>query len=125
MDDKRTLVLINGRRVVSGVGGTSTVDVNNIPTDLIDNVQVLTGGASAAYGSEAIAGVVNFTLKENFEGVSLRAQTGVSGERDRERNLCRSHFGQDISDRGNITFNIQYDKDDRFALARGGNLRER
>lgn len=68
MDDKRTLVLINGRRVVSGVSGTSTVDVNNIPTDLIQNVQVVTGGASAVYGSEAIAGVVNFTLKDNFEG---------------------------------------------------------
>jgi len=50
MEDQRTLVLINGRRVVAGVGGTSIVDVNNIPTDLIESVQVLTGGASAVYG---------------------------------------------------------------------------
>lgn len=111
MDDKRTLVLINGRRVVSGVGGSSTVDVNNVPTDLIDNVQVLTGGASAAYGSEAIAGVVNFTLKEDFEGISLRAQTGQTSERDRKQNLWSLTFGQNIADRGNVTFNIQYDKD--------------
>ena len=112
MDDKRTLVLVNGRRVVSGVGGTSTVDVNNIPTDLIDNVQVLTGGASAAYGSEAIAGVVNFTLKQNFEGVSLRAQSGLTSENDRKQNLVSLTFGQNIAERGNVTFNIQYDKDD-------------
>jgi iron complex outermembrane receptor protein len=112
MDDKRTLVLVNGRRVVSGVGGTSTVDVNNIPTDLIDNVQVLTGGASAAYGSEAIAGVVNFTLKQNFEGVGLRAQSGLTSENDRKQNLVSLTFGQNIAERGNVTFNIQYDKDD-------------
>lgn len=112
MDDKRTLVLINNRRVVSGVSGTSTVDVNNIPTDLIQNVQVVTGGASAVYGSEAIAGVVNFTLKDNFEGLSLRAQTGLTGEHDRKQNLVSLTFGENIADRGNVTFNIQYDKDD-------------
>jgi outer membrane receptor protein involved in Fe transport len=111
MGDKRTLVLINGRRVVSGIGGTSTVDINNIPTDLIENVQVLTGGASAAYGSEAVAGVVNFTLKKDFEGVSLRAQTGLTGEHDRKQNLWSLTFGQNITERGNVTFNIQYDKD--------------
>lgn len=111
MEDKRTLVLINGRRVVSGIGGTSTVDINNIPTDLIDNIQLVTGGASAAYGSEAIAGVVNFKLKKDFEGISLRAQTGETGERDRKQNLWSLTFGQNITDRGNVTFNIQYDKD--------------
>lgn len=112
MGDKRALVLINGRRVASGVGGTSTVDVNNIPTDLIKNVDVLTGGASAAYGSEAIAGVVNFTLKDDFEGVGLRAQTGLTSEGDRKQNLVSLTFGQNIADRGNVTFNMQYDKDD-------------
>lgn len=111
MDDKRTLVLINGRRVVSGIGGSSTVDINNIPTDLIDNVQVVTGGASAAYGSEAIAGVVNFMLKEDFEGISLRAQMGETSERDRRQTLWSLTFGQNITDRGNVAFNIQYDKD--------------
>jgi outer membrane receptor protein involved in Fe transport len=111
MDDKRTLVLVNGRRVVSGIGGSSEVDVNNIPTDLLENVQVLTGGASAVYGSEAIAGVVNFVLKDDFEGLNLRAQTGQTSERDRKQNLVSLTFGQNISDRGNVTFNIQYDKD--------------
>lgn len=112
MGDKRTLVLVNGRRVVSGVGGTSTVDINNIPTDLIANVDILTGGASAVYGSEAIAGVVNFKLKDDFEGVSLRAQTGLTSEDDRKQNLVSLTFGQNIGDRGNVTLNVQYDKDD-------------
>lgn len=111
MDDKRTLVLVNGRRVVSGVGGTSTVDINNIPTDLIANVDILTGGASAVYGSEAIAGVVNFKLKDDFEGVSLRGQSGITSEDDRKQNLVSLTFGQNMGDRGNVTMNIQYDKD--------------
>jgi iron complex outermembrane recepter protein len=112
MEDKRTLVLINGRRVVSGVGGTSTVDLNNIPTDLIKSVQVLTGGASAVYGSEAVAGVVNFVLKDDFEGIGLRAQTGLTSENDRKQNLVSLTLGQNIGDKGNVTLNIQYDKDD-------------
>ena len=112
VQDQRTLVLINGRRVVSGAGGTSTVDVNNIPTDLIESVQVLTGGASAVYGSEAIAGVVNFILKDDFDGLSFRGQTGMSSESDSDRHLASLTAGTDIGDRGNITGNIQYDKDD-------------
>ncbi|HEY0683971.1 MAG TPA: TonB-dependent receptor [Steroidobacter sp.] len=112
MDDKRTLVLVNGRRVVSGVGGTSTVDINNIPTDLLESTQILTGGASAVYGSEAVAGVVNFVLKNDFEGVGLRAQTGTSSESDRGTDLVSLTLGKNIGDRGNVTFNVQYDKDD-------------
>ena len=91
MEDQRTLVLINGRRVVAGVGATSIVDVNNIPTDLIESVQVLTGGASAVYGSEAVAGVVNFILKDDYEGLNVRAQTGASGEGDAERQHVLGH----------------------------------
>lgn len=111
MEDQRTLVLINGRRVVAGVGGTSIVDVNNIPTDLIESVQVLTGGASAVYGSEAVAGVVNFILKDNYEGLNVRAQTGASGEGDAERHMFSLTGGLNIGDRGNVTGNVQYDKD--------------
>jgi iron complex outermembrane recepter protein len=111
MQDQRTLVLVNGRRVVAGVGGTSIVDVNNIPTDLIESVQVLTGGASAVYGSEAVAGVVNFILKDDYEGLNVRAQTGASGEGDAERHLFSITGGLNIGDRGNVTGNVQYDRD--------------
>jgi outer membrane receptor protein involved in Fe transport len=71
----RTLVLVNGRRLPAGsptVGGTAP-DLNQIPTSMIERVEVLTGGASAVYGSDAVAGVVNFIMKENFEGVQLDA----------------------------------------------------
>ena len=80
--------VMNGRRLASGLGGTSTVDLNNIPTDLIERVEVITGGASAVYGSEAVAGVVNFVLKQNFEGVRVRAQAGQSKYGDNSRPLA-------------------------------------
>jgi outer membrane cobalamin receptor len=72
-------VLQNGRRIVAGIGGTSAVDVNNIPVDLLERVELITGGASAVYGSEAVSGVVNFILKNDFEGIRVRAQGGCYG----------------------------------------------
>ena len=111
LDDKRTLVLMNGRRLASGLGGTSTVDLNNIPTDLIDRVEVITGGASAVYGSEAVAGVVNFVLKQNFEGVRVRAQAGQSKYGDNSRPLASVTGGLNFLEHGNVTVNVQLDKD--------------
>ena len=73
---QRTLVLMNGRRLVMGsplVGGISP-DLNQIPSALVENVELLTGGASATYGSDAVAGVVNFIMKDDFEGVKLDYQ---------------------------------------------------
>ena len=79
---QRTLVLVNGRRL--GVGDPNTgnsnpaPDINQIPSQLIDHIEVLTGGASAVYGSDAVAGVVNFVMKKNFEGIQIDAQFGVN-----------------------------------------------
>ena len=70
----RTLVLINGRRLGSGDPTDPVADLNFIPGSLIQRVDVLTGGASATYGSDALAGVVNFILKKDFEGVELDSQ---------------------------------------------------
>ena len=70
----RTLVLIDGKRVVPGDPNSPAVDLNFIPAQLIDRVEVDTGGASAVYGSDAISGVVNFIMKKNFTGVQLDAQ---------------------------------------------------
>lgn len=78
----RTLVLVNGRRFVAGIPGSAAVDLNAIPTDFIDRVEIMTGGASAAYGSDAVAGVVNIILKRNFQGVIVDAQKGVSERGD-------------------------------------------
>src|SRR5436190_2540225 len=70
----RTLVLVDGRRHVSGLAGSAAVDVDSIPTDLLEGIDVLTGGASAVYGADGVSGVVNFRLKKDFEGLSVRGQ---------------------------------------------------
>jgi iron complex outermembrane recepter protein len=112
LGDDRTLVLQDGRRMVAGIGGSSAVDLNYIPTDLIERVEVLTGGASAVYGSEAMAGVVNFIMKKDFEGVRLRAQSGITDNLDNPEQLITATIGKNFSEgRGNITFFGQYDND--------------
>ena len=77
---QRTLVLVNGRRLGPADANTSNpnpaADLDQIPTSLIERVDVVTGGASAVYGSDAIAGVVNFVLKRNFEGIQVDGQLG-------------------------------------------------
>src|SRR5688572_16168202 len=72
----RTLVLIDGRRMPYGgvTSGSAAADLNQIPTAMVERVEVLTGGASAVYGSDAIAGVVNFIMKKDFEGIQVDAQ---------------------------------------------------
>jgi len=112
LGSNRTLVLVNGRRVVSGIGGSSAVDINNIPTDLLERVEILTGGASAVYGSEAMAGVVNFILKDDFDGIRGRAQAGITDEGDNGRQMIGLTIGKNFADgRGNITVAGQYDRD--------------
>ncbi len=72
----RTLVLIDGRRMGYGSPNDDAADLNQIPEQLVERVEVLTGGASAIYGSDAVAGVVNFIMKKNFEGLQIDAQYG-------------------------------------------------
>ena len=67
----RTLVLINGRRVPSGSPSNTAAYLNQIPAPLIKSIELLTGGASAVYGSDAVAGVVNFIMNDSFSGVQL------------------------------------------------------
>ncbi len=73
LGSNRTLVLVNGRRLPAGSPQDVSADLNQIPASLIERVEVLTGGASAVYGSDAVAGVVNFIMKDNFEGVQIDA----------------------------------------------------
>lgn len=113
----RTLVLINGRRATpTNQGGT--VDINTIPTALIKNVEVVTGGASAVYGSDAIAGVVNFTLNDEFEGFQTSAGYESTEEGDAE--LFSADFtwgGAFANDRGHAVINVSYT--DRQQLLQG------
>jgi iron complex outermembrane receptor protein len=74
----RTLVLINGRRLMPGnTTGGNAADINQIPAALIEKVDLLTGGASATYGADAVAGVVNFVMNTHYEGVKIDAQYGM------------------------------------------------
>ena len=78
LGSNRTLVLVDGKRLMPGDPTLPSPDLNNIPAQLVDRVEVTTGGASAIYGSDAIAGVVNFVMKHDFQGVRLDAQGGFS-----------------------------------------------
>ena len=85
---QRTLVLLNGRRIgILGNTTTSAVDINMIPINMIERVEVLKEGAGAVYGSDAIAGVVNFITKQNFEGAEVNAEFGQTGESDGDRQI--------------------------------------
>jgi len=108
---QRTLVLVNGRRHVAGdiLSNAVSPDINTIPTDLIDRVDVVTGGNSAIYGSDAISGVVNFILKDHYDGFQVRGQGGISGYGDAGSYYTSVLAGHNFSeDRGNIAVNLEY-----------------
>ena len=109
----RTLVLVNGRRHVAGQVSTAAVDINSIPTDLIERVDVLTGGASAVYGADGVSGVVNFITRRDFDGVSARAQFGISERGDAANRFASILAGRNFADgRGNATLAYEYNADD-------------
>jgi outer membrane receptor protein involved in Fe transport len=114
----RTLVLVNGRRHVSSSTGDSEVDTNTIPTDLIQRVDVITGGNSAIYGSDAIAGVVNFVLKRDFQGVNFRAQQGLSSRGDAHSYFVSGTYGTNFAGgKGNIAIAGEYARQKDILLA--------
>ena len=112
---QRTLTLINGRRAVAsniiraGGGSGSQVDLNNIPTALIERVETVGVGGAPTYGSNAIAGTVNLILRDDFEGVSASAQYGNTEEGDAEEEQYSVLVGANTDDgRGNVTFVVEY-----------------
>jgi iron complex outermembrane receptor protein len=115
----RTLVMLNGRRLApSGIG--TAVDLNNLPQALIQSVEIITGGASAVYGSDAVSGVVNFTLRDDFEGFGLDASTYMTEAGDSTIYDLNLAYGHNFSSgRGNITvFSGYYDREETYADAR-------
>ena len=111
----RTLVLVNGRRYIS-YDVTGIVDLNTVPSGLVERVEVVTGGKSAIYGSDAIAGVVNFVLKDDFEGASIEASNRITEEGDGQTFQVNATIGTNFADdRGNVTVYAQYtDRDAIF-----------
>ncbi|MES2604727.1 MAG: TonB-dependent receptor plug domain-containing protein, partial [Pseudomonadota bacterium] len=102
----RTLVLLNGSRVVPN-DRTNTVNVDVFPTALISNVEVVTGGASAAYGADALAGVVNFILDREYEGLKASASTGITEQRDGQNWNASIAGGTQIGDRLHLIGSIE------------------
>lgn len=104
----RNLVLVNGRRMIGGDENLA-VDVNTIPTALIERVEVISGGASAVYGADAVAGVVNFILKQDFEGIQADGQFGISGKGDaKEESGALTMGGNFANGKGNAVVNFSY-----------------
>jgi len=104
----RSLVLVNGRRYTF-FDSSQTTDINSIPASLIKRVEVVTGGASAVYGSDAVAGVVNFILRDDFEGVELRSQFNQTTEGDGNvTDFTLTMGGNFADDKGNAVVAFNY-----------------
>lgn len=117
----RTLSLINGRRMVTSsngagvnaanVNGDAQIDANIIPVGLLDRVEIVQAGGAAVYGSDAIAGVVNYVLKKNFSGIELDVQNGISTYGDYGTHSARGTFGTNFNDnRGNVAVDVEWSK---------------
>ncbi len=109
LGENRNLVLLDGKRLQPATRETLAVDINVIPSALIENVEIISGGASAVYGADAVSGVVNFKLKQNFEGLALDAYSGIS-ERAQNRIFDASvMLGGNFADgRGNAVIGLSY-----------------
>jgi outer membrane receptor protein involved in Fe transport len=106
----RNLVLIDGYRAVP-VNATMAVDLNSIPAAAIDRVEVITGGASSVYGADAVAGVVNFLLKKDFEGIDFDVQYGNMQNGEGPETRASALFGVNSADgRGNILLGLEVAK---------------
>jgi iron complex outermembrane receptor protein len=105
---ERTLVLVNGKRFTPA-NESGLVDLSRIPDALIERIDVITGGASAVYGSDAIAGAINFILKDDFEGLDIRYGYGQSFKSDGQNNDLDITFGTNFAnDRGNVTVSTSW-----------------
>ena len=106
----RSLTLINGHRGMPS-NASMTVDLNTIPTIAIGNIEVITGGASAVYGADALAGVTNIKLRNNFEGLSLRVRSGVNEVGDGEEYQVSALMGAKLADgKGSAMMGIEYSR---------------
>jgi outer membrane receptor protein involved in Fe transport len=114
---QRTLILLNGRRMISsGEGADATVDMNSIPFAAIDRIEVLADGASALYGSEAIAGVVNIITRKGYAGTGAVVQYGVSGRGDTQSWDINVNSGVS-GDTGSVFFNVGYFNQEALFMA--------
>ncbi len=104
----RTLVLVNGRRAVP-LNAEMATDTNAIPSAAIQRVEIVSGGASAVYGADALAGVVNFILRDNYEGLTIDTQYGITEQGDNKEFRISALFGANLANgRGNVTLGVEH-----------------
>ncbi|QOC21965.1 TonB-dependent receptor [Wenzhouxiangella sp. AB-CW3] len=115
---RRTLTLVNGRRRAGTPDDSNFLafDLSNIPTALIERVEVQTGGTSAVYGADAVAGVVNIILRDDFEGLETFGQYGITGAGDYDTSMFGLTAGANY-DRGNAVFHVSRSENDRLTRA--------
>lgn len=115
MGANRTLVLVDGKRHVSSSAGSSSVDTNSIPSQWIDKVEIITGGASAIYGADAVTGVVNFILKKNIEGFNASATKGWAADSHHSKERASFSYGSNFdNNRGNFGVAAEYNGQNRL-----------
>ncbi|MFT6777790.1 MAG: iron complex outermembrane receptor protein, partial [Paraglaciecola sp.] len=113
---QRTLILMDGRRMTP-FNYNGQVDTAAIPTALIQSVDVVTGGASAVYGSDAISGAINFIMKKDFEGVELQYNHAVTGDNDGDKDNISLTIGSNSADgKGNIALSVSWMNRDQVLL---------
>lgn len=110
LGSNRTLLLLNGRRLVP-VNASYSVDTSSIPSSALQRVEVVTGGASSAYGADAVSGVVNFILKDNYQGAELDLQYGITELNDNQNLRLSGLMGGNFGDgKGNAIIGIEYNR---------------
>jgi iron complex outermembrane recepter protein len=116
LGSKRTLILIDGQRIINN-------DVNAIPANVVERIEVLLDGASAVYGSDAIGGVVNFIMRKDYQGAEFSFDYGISDRDDGERRGVSMTFGQS-TDRGSVVAGVNYNKADAVSAGKRDFSRE-
>ncbi|BDM63933.1 TonB-dependent receptor [Shewanella sp. NFH-SH190041] len=117
MGTNRTLVLVDGKRHVAAVPGSAAMDINTIPTEWVESVEIITGGASAIYGADAVTGVVNFKLKQRINGFNASASSGWAEDSGYNNQRASLSYGSDFDDgRGNAAVSVEYAKQSNLGM---------
>ena len=113
LGSNRTLTLVDGRRHVGSSGGSLSVDIDTIPRLLIQNIEIVTGGASSVYGADAVSGVLNFILRKDFEGLEIDANYGQINQDGEANQRVSALIGKNFFDnRLNVYAHAEYEKVD-------------
>ncbi|WP_240778873.1 TonB-dependent receptor [Shewanella sp. SNU WT4] len=117
MGSNRTLVLVDGKRHVAAVPGSAAMDINTIPTAWVESVEIITGGASAIYGADAVTGVVNFKLKKSIEGFNANVSSGWAEDSGYNNQRASLSYGSNFdNDRGNAAISVEYAQQARLDM---------